>query len=62
MSLLLILRPLIPASSGHERMSEVGKHATTAECRLVGLFSREAAALLIFVDLNFRGSRYSSSE
>lgn len=34
--LLLILGPLVQASSGHERMSEVGERATTAECRLLG--------------------------
>lgn len=34
--LRLIPRPPIDAPNGHERMSEVGKRITTAECRLVG--------------------------
>ena len=36
----LIQRPLVHASSEHERMSEVGERATTAECRLVGQHAR----------------------
>lgn len=44
--LLFIPRLLIETQDGHERMSEIGKRMTTAECRLVGLFSRKDAVPL----------------
>ena len=48
--LFVIPRPLVEASNGHERMSEVGERATTAECRFVGLFALQNSTVQNAID------------